>query len=70
MLYTIVGIDDIFYDEKRNTDNKMRSTNPYDYIRCGCYLDLPSIYGGYNCVNINCNISSFVSGNMPNTADK
>lgn len=70
MLHTIVSLDDVFYDEKINVNNSVRSTNPFDYIRRGSYIDLPNIYGGYDCVSINSNISGSVSGNMQNTSYK
>lgn len=70
MLYTIVGLDDIFYDKNKIVDNAVRSTNPYDYIRQGCYLDLPDVNGGCNRVSVNCDFSGIVSGDMQNFADK
>ena len=62
MLYTIVSLSDVFYkyeERKRQT----RSSNPYDYLRSGYYLDNAALFGGKNDVNYNCDISSHFSGN-------
>ena len=56
MLHTIVSENDIFLTSTK-TCNKYRSTNPYDYIRFGYFLDNASLFGGSNNVNFNCNIS-------------
>ncbi len=41
MIYTIVSLDDVFYvkDNATAAVNCVRSSNPYDYIRDGFYLD-------------------------------
>ena len=35
-----------------------RSSNPYDYLRCGYFLDNASLFGGKNFVDFNSDISS------------
>lgn len=72
MLYTIIAVDDVLADSNsyNNFAVAPRSTNPYDYIRSGYFLDVPDIHGGHNCVNCNCNFSGAVSGAVHNTSDK
>lgn len=69
MLYTIIDFNDIFYKNQMNY-SKPRSTNPYDYIRTGYYLDNAQFFGGQNNVSFNSDFPSTVSGDMPNFTDK
>ena len=61
MLYTIVSLADVF-GKYEKTEQKSRSTNPYDYIRAGYYLDNAALFGGENNVNYNCDISGHITG--------
>lgn len=72
MLYTIIAVDDVLADSNsyNNFAVAPRSTNPYDYIRTGYFLDVPDIHGGHNCVNCNCNFSGALSVAVHNTSDK
>ncbi|MGN0534675.1 MAG: hypothetical protein ACI4IR_01575 [Eubacterium sp.] len=63
MIYSIVSLDDIFYSPS-NTVASVRSSNPYDYIRDGYYLDNADIFGGENYVSFNSNISSHRTGSV------
>lgn len=68
MIYSIVSLDDIFYTEN-SVNHSIRSSNPYDYIRDGYYLD-NVMFGGENDVNFNSNISSHRTGSVLDIADK
>ena len=59
MIYTIVSLDDVFYvkDNATAAVNCVRSSNPYDYIRDGFYLD-NAMNGGEDYVRFNGNFSS------------
>lgn len=69
MLYTIADLNDVFH-----TDNKWerccRSSNPYDYIRAGYYLDNAALFGGYNNVSYNWSVPKHISGNRLDIANK
>lgn len=56
MLYSIINECDIFYTEAK-CNNQIRSSNPYDYIRKGYYLDNAALFGGYDNVDYNSNFS-------------
>lgn len=60
MIYSIVSLEDIFYtpDNFSCCSNSVRSSNPYDYIRRGYYLDNASLFGGKNYVDF----ESYFSG--------
>ena len=60
MIYTIVSLDDVFYvkDNATAAVNCARSSNPYDYIRDGFYLD-NAMNGGEDYVRFNGNFSSY-----------
>ncbi|MGN1420726.1 MAG: hypothetical protein ACI4XC_04355 [Eubacterium sp.] len=62
MLWTIINEQDIFYSPtvSANTTNSVRSSNPYDYIRNGYYLDNGSLFGGKDNVGYKINISGDV----------
>lgn len=68
MIYSIVSLNDIFYTEN-SVDNGVRSSNPYDYIRDGYYLD-NVMFGGENDVNFNSNISSHRTSTVLDIANK
>ena len=58
MLHTIINLDDVFYNEKSYINSKNeRSSNPYDYIRAGWFVDNSALFEGVNNVNINCDYS-------------
>lgn len=62
MLHTIVDFNDVFCTAAQanfSLSNSVRSSNPYDYVRRGYYLDNGLLFGGQNNVNYNC----FISGN-------
>ncbi|MBE6816086.1 MAG: hypothetical protein E7520_00065 [Ruminococcaceae bacterium] len=52
MLHTVISFDDVFYQENSNHNAVVRSTNPYDYIRKGWFLDNSVMYRGVNHVNL------------------
>lgn len=64
MIYSIVSLNDIFYNEKNYASNSvlLRSSNPYDYIRRGYFIDNASLFGGENNVDFKSNISSNSAG--------
>ncbi|MCC8074252.1 MAG: hypothetical protein LIO62_09035 [Clostridiales bacterium] len=55
MLWTIISENDIFASGV-SSNSSIRSSNPYDYIRNGFFIDNASLYGGKNYVNFNSNI--------------
>lgn len=58
MIWSIISENDILASQNSVvSDNSIRSSNPYDYLRMGYYLDNASMYGGKNFVNYNSNIS-------------
>ncbi|MDD6729020.1 MAG: hypothetical protein PUE08_07375 [Eubacteriales bacterium] len=63
MLWTIISQSDIFHTPAVSANNSVRSTNPYDYIRNGYYLDNGTLFGGKDNVGYNINIS----GDFPST---
>ena len=64
MIWSIVSDSDIFFDMQNSAPcvSKGRSSNPYDYIRCGFCLDNASMFGGKNIVDYNSDISGNRSG--------
>lgn len=58
MIFSIVSENDIFYTP-HPVSNNQRSSNPYDYIRRGYFLDNASLFGGKNYVDFN----SYIPGN-------
>lgn len=71
MIYTIVSLDDVFYVKNNATAavNCARSSNPYDYIRDGFYLD-NAMNGGEDYVRFNGNFSSYRTSNSLGASDK
>lgn len=69
MLYTIVDLNDVFRSNDK-IDRCCRSSNPYDYIRTGYFLDNAALYGGYNNVSYNCNIPKYIPSNRLDIANK
>lgn len=70
MIYSVVSLDDIFYTQGRTAAvNAVRSSNPYDYIRDGFYLD-NSMNGGEDYVRFNGNFSSYRTSNSLGVSDK
>lgn len=70
MLYTVVDCNLIFSENGFSVDKKCRSSNPYDYIRNGYFIDDAKLYGGQNDVNFNINYSGNSAGNMLYNANK
>ena len=68
MLYTVISLDDIFYNYDKRVQ-PCRSSNPYDYLRSGYFLDNAELFGGENNVSYNCDISSHFSGANLYSAD-
>lgn len=64
MIWSVVNECDIFFDMQNHTCSaaKMRSSNPYDYIRCGFCLDNASMFGGKDIVDYNSDFSGNRSG--------
>ncbi|MCM1285310.1 MAG: hypothetical protein NC213_06475 [Acetobacter sp.] len=56
MFQTIINEYDVFYTPIY-AKNEIRSSNPYDYIRNGYFLDNATLFGGNNNVNFNGNLS-------------
>lgn len=71
MIYSIVSFDDIFYTKSSVSGavNAVRSSNPYDYIRDGFYLD-NAMSGGEDYVHFNGNFSSYRTSNSLGASDK
>lgn len=67
MLWSVVNEQDIFYNKSNfSACNSIRSSNPYDYVRSGYFVDNASMFGGKNLVNLNCNFSgNRTGGNIP-----
>ena len=52
MLYTIVSIDDVLNQNLCvKCDERERSSNPFDYIRTGYFIDNAALFGGSNNVS-------------------
>ena len=52
MLYTIVSIDDVLNQNLCvKCDGCERSSNPFDYIRTGYFIDNAALFGGSNNVS-------------------
>lgn len=65
MIWSVISGNDIFYDTRgcaANSAVKSRSSNPYDYIRCGYSLDNASLFGGKDIVDFNSDISGHRPG--------
>ena len=63
MLHTIINLDDVFYDERNYAfSEKSRSSNPYDYIRAGWFVDNADMFRGVYNVNFNSDYSGDISG--------
>ena len=61
MLWTVIDESDIFFSPIYS-DEKIRSTNPFDYIQGGYTLDNAALFGGKNNVSFNSDISGFSAG--------
>ena len=60
MFWSIINENDILFDEKTiEATNSVRSSNPYDYLRTGYFVENASMFGGKNIVNYNSNFSSY-----------
>jgi hypothetical protein len=71
MLHTIINLDDVFYDGKNYAEMKnARSSNPYDYIRAGWFIDNSALFEGVNNVSLNSDFTSRISGNNLHISDK
>lgn len=68
MIHSIISENDIFYTTP-SVLNSIRSSNPYDYIRHGYYLDNAALFGGKNYVGFNCNFSGDRTGFKPDISD-
>lgn len=63
MLWSVINEQDIFYNHNNfSACNSIRSSNPYDYVRAGYFVDNASMFGGNNFVNFNCNFSGNRTG--------
>ena len=64
MLQTIISLNDVFRDENTNVKNYVYpSTNPYDYISDGYFIENRNIFGGDNNVSFKCDIYGNFAGN-------
>lgn len=70
MLHSIIDYNDIFCSYTNSMQGICRSSNPYDYIRSGYYLDNAELFGGKNNVSFNCDISSHISVSMLDISNK
>ena len=63
MFWSIISEADVMFDNAsiRATDS-VRSSNPYDYVRKGYYVDNASMFGGKNFVDYNSNFSGYRTG--------
>ncbi len=71
MLWTIISQNDMFYSAENYTapaNAELRSSNPFDYLNNGYFLDNASLYGGQNRVVFNCDISGRRTGSNVGTA--
>ncbi|MCI9642413.1 MAG: hypothetical protein HFJ98_06455 [Eubacterium sp.] len=60
MFWSIINENDILFDEKSiEATNTVRSSNPYDYLRKGYFVDNASMFGGENIVDYNSCFSSY-----------
>ncbi|MDE6751437.1 MAG: hypothetical protein K2J59_01515 [Eubacterium sp.] len=60
MFWSIINENDILFDEKSiEVTNTVRSSNPYDYLRKGYFVDNASMFGGENIVDYNSCFSSY-----------
>lgn len=63
MFWSIISESDItFSDKSIHCDNSIRSSNPFDYLRKGYYIDNASLFGGENVVDFNSDFSSNRAG--------
>ena len=71
MLYTVMNPDSVMLCDYEIKQSRPTSSNPYDYIRAGYYLDNAALFGGENdAVNFNCNFKRLPSGYRLADADK
>ncbi|MBQ7203763.1 MAG: hypothetical protein IJS03_07095 [Eubacterium sp.] len=71
MLFTIINLNDVFYSgDSAVKNNAERSTNPFDFIRMGWFLDNEEMFRGVNNVNLNFDYSSYFTGDFRNTSAK
>lgn len=65
MIWSIISEGEIFLQASNScavpTCSSIRSSNPYDYLRRGYYVDGASMFGGKNIVDYN----SDIPGNRP-----
>lgn len=54
MFWSIISEADVIFDANTiKAQNSLRSSNPYDYLRKGYYVDNASMFGGKNFVDFN-----------------
>ena len=71
MLYTIVSIDDVLNQNICvKCDGCERSSNPFNYIRTGYFIDNAALFGGSNNVSLKCNIPGNSACSRVDFADK
>ena len=64
MLYTVMDVNAVLYPQDEKKTQRTPSSNPFDYIRTGYYLDNAALFGGKNHVNYHLNIPSNITGNQ------
>lgn len=64
MLYTIVNESDVFYDWSLGHTSQYRSSNPYDYLRFGYFIDNAQLFGGKNNVVFKSDFTGNRSSNL------
>ena len=70
MFWSVISEADVIFDEKTiRAQNSLRSSNPYDYLRGGYYVDNASMFGGKDFVDFNSDFSSYRTSSVLHTAD-
>ena len=67
MFWSVIGEGDIFLSDETFAngccaESKARSSNPFDYLRGGYFIDNAVMFGGKNIVNLNCHFPGNRSG--------
>ena len=58
MFWSIISEADVMFNENTiNAVNSLRSSNPYDFLRKGYFIDNASMFGGKDIVDFNSNFS-------------
>ena len=70
MFWSVISEADVIFDEKTiKARNSLRSSNPYDYLREGYFVDNASMFGGKDFVDFNSDFSSNRTSPVVHIAD-